>query len=104
MSAGDKISGRIKKAAGDLTGDRELYREGVRDERKGKARTEARAARTRADRKAEEVRSLEHATDPDALARDHTRDELYERAQRLGVEGRSKMTKKQLAKEITRRS
>ena len=104
MSNADKLSGRLKKAAGDLAGDRDLYREGAREERKGKARVEAREARTRADRKAEEVRSLEHATDPDALARDHTRDELYERAQRLGVEGRSKMTKKQLAREITRRS
>ena len=33
----------------------------------------------------------------------HTRDELYERAKRLGVEGRSKMTKLELAQAIARR-
>jgi uncharacterized protein YjbJ (UPF0337 family) len=104
MGNADKISGRIKKAAGDLTADRGLYREGAREERKGKARDEARQARERANRKAEEVRSLEHATDPDALARDHSKEELYRRAQQLGVEGRSKMTKKELAAEITRRT
>ena len=104
MGSGDKISGRIKKAAGDLAGDRELYREGAREERKGKARDEARRARARADRKADEVRSLEHATDPDALARDHTKAQLYERARQLGVEGRSEMNKTELAAEIVRRS
>ena len=33
----------------------------------------------------------------------HTKDELYERAKELGVEGRSKMSKKELARAIARR-
>ncbi len=33
----------------------------------------------------------------------HTKDELYERAKQLGVEGRSKMDKKELARAIARR-
>jgi uncharacterized protein YjbJ (UPF0337 family) len=32
----DKAKGRIKKAAGDLTGNQELKRQGERDERAGK--------------------------------------------------------------------
>jgi uncharacterized protein YjbJ (UPF0337 family) len=103
MGITEKVSGRVKKAAGDLSGNRDLYESGVADERKGEAREQARRARERADRKAEEVRSLEHATDPRALAEDSTKDELYQRAQELGVEGRSEMTKDQLAREVQRR-
>jgi cation transport regulator ChaB len=33
----------------------------------------------------------------------HTKDELYERAKRLGVEGRSKMSKRDLARAIARK-
>jgi cation transport regulator ChaB len=33
----------------------------------------------------------------------HTKEELYERARRLGVEGRSRMSKKELARAIARR-
>ena len=33
----------------------------------------------------------------------HTRDELYERARKLGVSGRASMTKKELAKAIARK-
>ena len=103
MSLKDKVSGRAKKAAGDLTGNRGLYGQGAREERRGQAKEQSRRARDRADRKAEEVRSLEYATNPDALAEDHTKEELYDRAQQLGIEGRSQMTKQQLAAEISRR-
>ena len=34
----DKIEGRLKQAAGDLTGNEELKREGERDETAGKAK------------------------------------------------------------------
>jgi len=34
----DKMTGRAKQAAADLTGDDEKRREGVRDERSGKAK------------------------------------------------------------------
>jgi uncharacterized protein YjbJ (UPF0337 family) len=103
MGIGDKVSGRVKQAAGDLTGDSALQREGAREERKGEAKQELRRDQERADRKASEVTSLEHATDPDALVRDFTRDELYSRAERLDVEGRSDMNKEELAEAITKR-
>lgn len=103
MSLKDKVSGRAKKAAGDLTGNRKLYEQGAREERKSQAKEQSRRAQERADRKAEEVRSLEHATNPRALAADHSREELYARAEDLGVEGRSDMTKEELAEAITRR-
>ena len=46
MGITDKITGRIKKAAGDLTDDASLRREGRQEERKGEAKDEL-AARTR---------------------------------------------------------
>jgi uncharacterized protein YjbJ (UPF0337 family) len=103
MSISDKVSGRGKKAAGDLTSNRQLYQQGAREERRGTAKEQARRAQERAERKAAEVRSLEHATKPHALAEDHTKHELYDRAQQLGIEGRSQTTKQELAAEITRR-
>jgi uncharacterized protein YjbJ (UPF0337 family) len=62
MSILDKISGRFKKAAGDLTDDPSLRREGRREERKGEAREELDRAHERADAKAEEVADLERKT------------------------------------------
>ena len=62
MSLGDKISGRIKKAAGDLAGDAHLHRQGAKEERKGEAKEELARADAEADRKAEEVANLEQQT------------------------------------------
>jgi uncharacterized protein YjbJ (UPF0337 family) len=62
MSLTDKISGRIKKAAGDLTDDASLRREGRQEERKGEAKDELAKAHEKADRKAEEVANLERKT------------------------------------------
>jgi uncharacterized protein YjbJ (UPF0337 family) len=62
MSILDKISGRFKKAAGDLTDDASLRREGRREERKGEAKEELAQAHERADAKAEEVADLERKT------------------------------------------
>ena len=62
MSITDKITGRIKKAAGDLTDDASLRREGAREERKGEAKDELANAHEKADRKAEEVADLERKT------------------------------------------
>jgi uncharacterized protein YjbJ (UPF0337 family) len=62
MSLKDKITGRIKKAAGDLTDDASLRREGRKEERKGEAKDELAAAHETADRKAEEVANLERRT------------------------------------------
>ncbi len=62
MSLTDKISGRIKKAAGDLTDDASLRHEGRKEERKGEAKDELAQAHEKADRKAEEVSNLERRT------------------------------------------
>jgi uncharacterized protein YjbJ (UPF0337 family) len=150
MGIEDKISGRIKQAAGDLLGHDGLKRQGRQEERKADAEEEAReaqvradaearraeakredaeqraaaaarrefekaqseidrdqarveAADARADAKAAEVRDLELRTDPVELSESSTREELYEEARRLGIEGRSDMTKDELATEITAR-
>jgi uncharacterized protein YjbJ (UPF0337 family) len=62
MSIKDKITGRVKKAAGDLADDPSLRREGRREERKGEAKEERDRAHEKADRKAEEVANLERKT------------------------------------------
>jgi uncharacterized protein YjbJ (UPF0337 family) len=62
MSIIDKITGRAKKAAGDLADDPSLRREGRQEERKGEAKDELGAAQEKADAKAEEVANLERKT------------------------------------------
>jgi len=62
MGITDKISGRVKKAAGDLTDDQSLHRQGRQEERKGEAKEELQRDQERADRKAEEVANLERKT------------------------------------------
>ena len=58
----DKITGRAKKAAGDLTDDASLRRQGRLEERKGEAKEERDRAREHADEKAEEAANLERKT------------------------------------------
>lgn len=58
----DKITGRAKKAAGDITDDASLRREGRQEERKGEAKDELSSAQEKADAKAEEVANLERKT------------------------------------------
>ena len=62
MSILDKISGRFKKAAGDLADDPELRRKGRQEERKGEAKEDLAKAQDRADAKADEVADLERRT------------------------------------------
>jgi uncharacterized protein YjbJ (UPF0337 family) len=62
MSILDKITGRAKKAAGDLTDDAGLRHKGRQEERKGEAKDELARAHERADAKAEEVANLERKT------------------------------------------
>jgi uncharacterized protein YjbJ (UPF0337 family) len=62
MSITDKITGRVKKAVGDLTDDPSTRREGAQEERKGEAKDELDRAHERADAKAEEVADLERKT------------------------------------------
>jgi uncharacterized protein YjbJ (UPF0337 family) len=58
----DKITGRTKKAVGDLAGDPSLRRQGAREERKGEAKEELVRDQERTERKAEEVSNLERKT------------------------------------------
>ena len=69
MGITDKISGRVKQAAGDLLGDEDTKAQGAAEERKGekkeelaKAEAQAERAEERADRKADQVDRLERAT------------------------------------------
>ncbi len=62
MSLTDKVTGRVKKAAGDLADDASLRREGRNEERKGEAKEDLANAQEKADRKAEEVADLERRT------------------------------------------
>jgi uncharacterized protein YjbJ (UPF0337 family) len=62
MSLIDKATGRAKKAAGDLKGDRSLKREGAAEEEKGEKKDQLSNAQERADQKAEEVADLERKT------------------------------------------
>src|SRR3954468_5866062 len=69
MSIKDKITGRVKQAAGDLADDPSLHREGRQEERKGEAKEELADAQDKAARKAEEVGNLERKTNGRADAR-----------------------------------
>jgi uncharacterized protein YjbJ (UPF0337 family) len=62
MSILDKIMGRGKKAAGDLTGDSDLKAQGRREERKGEEKEKLAKAQERADEKAQDVADLERRT------------------------------------------
>jgi uncharacterized protein YjbJ (UPF0337 family) len=59
MGLQDKITGRVKQAAGDLIGDDDLRAQGLREERKGEAKEEMRRANAEAESKAQEVAALE---------------------------------------------
>jgi uncharacterized protein YjbJ (UPF0337 family) len=58
----DKITGRAKKAAGDVAGDPSLRREGRTEERKGEEKEKLAEAQDRADEKARDVADLERKT------------------------------------------
>jgi uncharacterized protein YjbJ (UPF0337 family) len=58
----DKLTGRAKKAAGDIADDPGLRRQGRQEERKGEAKDELSNAQQRADAKADEVADLERKT------------------------------------------
>jgi uncharacterized protein YjbJ (UPF0337 family) len=62
MSILDKITGRAKKAAGDIADDPSLRREGRQEERKGEAKDELSNAQERVEDKATEVSDLERKT------------------------------------------
>jgi uncharacterized protein YjbJ (UPF0337 family) len=62
MGITDKLTGRVKKAAGDLADDPSMRREGRNEERKGEAKDELARSEEKADRKADEVADLERRT------------------------------------------
>ena len=62
MGITDKLTGRVKKAAGDLSGNASLRREGRNEERKGEAKEELARTEEKADAKAEEIANLERRT------------------------------------------
>lgn len=62
MGIMDKISGKVKQAAGDLTGDAATRREGVKEERKGEAKDEAARAEETAESKKAKAERLERET------------------------------------------
>jgi uncharacterized protein YjbJ (UPF0337 family) len=58
----DKLTGRAKQAAGDLTDDSSLRRQGKREERKGEKKDELNHHQEKTEEKAEEVADLERKT------------------------------------------
>ena len=58
----DKITGKTKQVAGDVTDDPSLRRQGKREERKGEKKDELNRAQEHADEKADEVADLERKT------------------------------------------
>ncbi len=62
MGLGDKVTGRVKQAAGDLTDDASLRREGKQEEQKGDAKEDLARKQEEADAKADEVANLERKT------------------------------------------
>jgi uncharacterized protein YjbJ (UPF0337 family) len=62
VSLTDKITGKLKQAAGDIADDPALRREGKKEQRKGEAKDELARTEERADRKADEVADLERKT------------------------------------------
>ena len=80
MGIMDKITGRAKQAAGDITGDERLREEGLAEERKGDAKEEAAKAdlraekeRERADQLRREAAQLETGGRPDGTGADADR-------------------------------
>jgi uncharacterized protein YjbJ (UPF0337 family) len=62
MGLMDKISGRAKKAAGDVTDSASLRQQGRKEERKGEAKEDAARAQERADEKTREAEDLDRRT------------------------------------------
>jgi uncharacterized protein YjbJ (UPF0337 family) len=58
----DRITGRFKKTAGEVTADSSLRREGSREEAKGETRDQLSDAQAEVERKAQQVADLERET------------------------------------------
>jgi len=62
MSIMDKITGRAKKAAGDVTDDAHLRQQGRKEEQKGEAKDNAARQQEKADAEADRAARLERET------------------------------------------
>lgn len=62
MGITDKVSGKAKQAAGDITGDDSTRREGVKEERKDEAQDQAARAEETAEHKEAKAERLEEET------------------------------------------
>jgi len=62
MGLMDKITGRAKKAAGDVTDSASLRQQGRKEEEKGEAKEEAARAEEHADQKSREAQDLDRKT------------------------------------------
>lgn len=62
MSIFDKITGRAKKAAGDITDDPSMRREGRKEERKGEEKERLARAQDEVEDRARDVADLERRT------------------------------------------
>jgi uncharacterized protein YjbJ (UPF0337 family) len=62
VSLTDKVTGKLKQAAGDITDDASLRREGSKEQEKGEAKEQLARTEEQADRKAAEVADLERKT------------------------------------------
>jgi uncharacterized protein YjbJ (UPF0337 family) len=69
MGLWDRVSGRLKKAAGDLTGDKGLQREGAREERKADAKEDLQRAHENVEEQAARVRDAEIETEAERRRR-----------------------------------
>jgi uncharacterized protein YjbJ (UPF0337 family) len=64
MGTTDKATGRLKKAAGDLSGDASLRREGEKEERKADAKEELKHAQDQVENRAVKVDELDREGRP----------------------------------------
>jgi uncharacterized protein YjbJ (UPF0337 family) len=69
MGLKDRLSGRFKKAAGDLTGDEGLRRQGEREERKADAKEDLQRAHEQVEEQAARVRDSEIAAEEERRRR-----------------------------------
>jgi uncharacterized protein YjbJ (UPF0337 family) len=65
MSIKETVTGRLKQAAGDLTGDEKLRGQGVLEERKAQAKRELREVEQHAERLRDEIARLEYGSRPE---------------------------------------
>jgi uncharacterized protein YjbJ (UPF0337 family) len=69
MGLKDKVTGRLKQAAGDLKGDEALRRQGADEERKAEAKEELDAAHDEVAEQAARVQDAERAVDAERRSR-----------------------------------